>query len=153
MAKNHNPNLAKIHRNYSIEEVANLYQVHKNTVLAWIKNHGLKTIDNLKPILILGSELRLFHQNKRTKNKRKCLPYEIYCLKCRKPQIPAENMADYIPMTDTTGRLNCLCPQCENLINKYFSLSNIQLITSKLTIAFPEGKKTHNLEGQPPPKQ
>lgn len=29
---NYNPNLVKIHRNYSIEEAARVYGIHKNTV-------------------------------------------------------------------------------------------------------------------------
>ena len=146
MAKNFNPNLAKIHRSYTVEEVASLYGVHKNTVRAWIKKHGLKTNDDLRPVLILGRDLRQFHQDRRTRNKRKCLPHEVYCLKCRKPQVPAEDMADYIPITETKGRLISLCPVCESLVNKYISLSQILTIKDKLTISFPKGTKTHNQE-------
>ncbi len=146
MAKNFNPNLAKIHRSYTVEEVANLYGVHKNTVRAWIKKHGLPTNDGMKPILVLGSHLREYLQKRRTKNKRKCLPHEVYCLKCRKPQVPAGNMADYLPMTDTTGRLISLCPECENPINQYKSLSQIKAIQDKISIMFLEGTKTHNQE-------
>ncbi len=146
MAKNFNPNRAKIHRSYTVEEAASLYGVHKNTVRAWIKKHGLLINDNLRPILILGGDLRQFHQDRRTKNKRKCLPHEVYCLKCRKPQVPAENMADYIPESETGGRLISLCPVCESLVNKYISLKQIQAIKDKLAITFPEGTKTHNQE-------
>jgi len=146
MAKNFNPNLAKIHRSYTVEEVADLYGVHKNTVRAWIKKHGLITNDENRPTLILGRHLRLFLQNRRTQNKRKCLLHEVYCLKCRKPQVPAENMADYLPISNTTGRLISLCPKCETLVNKYISLSQIQAIKDKLAISFPEGTKTHNQE-------
>jgi len=146
MAKNHNPNLAKINRSYTVEEVASLYSVHKNTVRLWIKNQGLKIIDDLRPILILGRDLREFLQTKRVKNKRKCLPHEIYCLKCRKPQVPSENMADYIPMSNTTGRLISLCPECDSRVNKYITLSQVLTITNKIAVAFPEGTKTHNQE-------
>lgn len=146
MAKNFNPNRAKIHRSYTVEEVASLYSVHKNTVRAWINKHGLLVNDDLRPALILGRDLRQFHQDRRTKNKRKCLPHEIYCLKCRKPQVPAENMADYLPESETGGRLISLCPECESLVNKYISLSQILTIKAKLAITFPEGTKTHNQE-------
>ena len=146
MSKNHNPNRAKIHRSYTVEEVADLYEVHKNTVRAWINKHGLKTNDDLRPVLILGCNLKEFLQNRRTKNKRKCLPHEVYCLKCRKPQVPAGSMADYLPITNTTGRLISLCPKCESLVNKYISLSQIQTIKDKLAISFPEGTEAHNEE-------
>jgi hypothetical protein len=111
---------------------------------AWIKQHGLKINDNLRPTLILGRDLRQFHQDRRTKNKHKCLPHEIYCLKCRKPQVPVENMADYLPESETGGRLISLCTVCESLVNKYISLNQIQEIKDKLTITFSEGTKTHN---------
>ncbi len=123
-----------------------LYDVHKNTVHAWINKHGLLTNDDIRPILILGRDLKKFLQERRTQNKRKCLPHEFYCMKCRKPQIPAGNMADYLPMTETTGRLISLCPVCESLINKFFSLSKIQSIKGEITVTIPEGTKTHNQE-------
>ena len=55
-------------------------------------------------------------------------------------------MADYIPMSNTTGRLISLCPKCESLVNKYISLSQIPTIKDKLAITFPEGTNTHNQE-------
>jgi len=146
MAKNFNPNLAKIHRSYTVEEVANLYGIHKNTVRTWTKKHGLKTNDELRPTLILGHNLRSFMQEKRIKNKCECLPHEVYCLKCRKPQTPAGNMADYLPISNTTGRLISLCPECGSLNNQYKRLDQIQAIKDKLAISFPEGTKTHNQE-------
>jgi hypothetical protein len=35
-----NPRLAKIHRNYTVEEVANVFGVHRNTVRQWIKGEA-----------------------------------------------------------------------------------------------------------------
>ena len=64
MAKRLNPNLVKIHRNYTVEEVANLFSVHKNTVRLWVKD-GLATNDDKRPMLILGSDLKSYLQAKR----------------------------------------------------------------------------------------
>ena len=89
MGKRFNPNLAKIHRNYTVEEVACLFGVHKNTVREWVKQ-GLPATDDRRPMLILGCELRNFLQLKRTKNKRKCKPFEFYCVRCKSPQCPAK---------------------------------------------------------------
>ena len=61
-----NPRLAKIHRNYTVEDVASLFGVHRNTVRAWVK-HGLPTNDGRRPTLILGSHLAVFLAAKRTK--------------------------------------------------------------------------------------
>ena len=86
----HNPNRAKIHRNYTVEEVASLYGVFKGTVRNWVKA-GLPTLNDKRPILILGSDLAAFHQSRRTRNKQKCKPGEMYCCKCRIPKAPDSN--------------------------------------------------------------
>ena len=62
MATRHpNYRLAKIHRNYTVEEVARLFGVHRNTVREWIKR-GLPTSDDKRPKLILGRDLIAFLQ-------------------------------------------------------------------------------------------
>jgi transposase-like protein len=48
-----NPRLAKIHRSYSVEEVARLFNVHKNTVRSWLKL-GLEAIDGQRPTVVRG---------------------------------------------------------------------------------------------------
>jgi len=118
-----NPNKAKIHRSYTVEEVASLYVVHKNTVRAWVKA-GLPVCDNKKPMLILGRDLRLFIQLKNKKNKQKCKPNEMYCLRCKTPHVPAENMVEYEPINHVIGRLIALCSCCEGVMNKYISLAS-----------------------------
>ena len=143
MSKRINPNLVKIHRSYTVEEVASLLSVHKNTVRIWIKG-GLSVNDNKRPTLILGSELKLYLQSKRSKNKRKCKPFEIYCVRCRAPQTPANKMVDYEPMTNSTGRLIGICPTCDVIINKYFSVANIEGISDKLDITLPKALKHIN---------
>jgi len=143
MAKRPNPNLAKIHRNYTVEEVANLFSVHKNTVRSWVKD-GLATNDDKRPMLILGSNLKDFLQVKRKSNKRKCLPFEIYCVRCRSPQLPAGNMVDYEPINDSRGRLIGLCPSCNGIINKFFNICQIEQMQGKLDITFTKALKHIN---------
>ena len=143
MAKRLNPNLAKIHRNYTVEEVALLFSVHKNTVRAWVKEE-LPTNDDKRPMLILGAELRRFLQSRQCKNKQKCKPFELYCLRCRKPKTPAGKMVDYEPINDRSGRLIGLCPTCDGIINKYFSIANIEQISDKLDITLPKALKHIN---------
>ncbi len=140
MATRPNPNLSKIHRSYTVEEAASLFGVHKNTVRNWIKT-GLPVCDDQKPCLILGQELRLFLQSKRKKRKQKCKPYEMYCLRCKSPQVPVENMVDYEPITSTTGRLIGMCSSCETVINKYTSLNNLALMKGKIDIRLPKAQK------------
>ena len=59
MRKRHpNPRLAKIHRSYTVDEVASLFGVHRNSVREWVKR-GLPTSDGRRPMLILGVMLIL----------------------------------------------------------------------------------------------
>ena len=120
----HNPNLAKIHRNYSVDEIATLFGVHRNTVRAWVKR-GLATSDDRRPMLILGRDLVAFLQAQRAKNKRTCQPGEIYCVRCRAPKAPAGAMADYEALTATQGNLIAICADCETLIYRRVSLAKL----------------------------
>ena len=148
MAKTLNPNLAKLHRNYTVEDIADLYGVHKTTVREWLKN-GLPVCNSQKPMLILGSALREFIKVKKSRNKQKCKPWELYCVRCRKPQFPADGMADYEAKTDAKGRLIALCPDCESIMNKFTSLSKLEALRPKLDISFPTAQKHINKRDEP----
>lgn len=136
----HNPNLAKKHRSYKVDEAADLYEVHKGTVRNWIKA-GLPVLDDEHPMLILGGDLAAFHQARRTKNKRPCKPGEIYCLKCRAPKMPDGGMVDYQPVTEKIWNLVAICPDCYTIMNQRAGLTKLALIRGKtditLTLAQP----------------
>lgn len=132
-----NPRLAKTHRTYSAEEIANLYQVHKNTVWRWIKE-GLRTIDSTRPMLIHGRDLAEFIKTKREKNKRPLKPGEIYCIRCRSQKLPAHNRVDYRPVTPTQGNLIGICPTCGIQIYRRVNLSKLARIRGHLEIALPK---------------
>ena len=134
---NYNPRLAKIHRNYTVEEVSFLYDIHKNTVRDWIKK-GLLALDNKRPILILGNELRRFLEERRKKNKRPCKPGQIYCLKCKQPRFPIDMEVDYQIILETTGNLIGMCSICECLIYRRVSLAKLDAARGELCITFPQ---------------
>lgn len=144
----HNPNLAKIYRNYTVEEVAILYGVFKGTVRAWIKA-GLPIINDKRPLLILGSDLAAFHQARRTKNKQKCKPGEIYCVRCRGPKNPAGDMADYRIITEKIGNLEAICPDCDKIMNRRVSLSKLEQVCGEITITLPQALQ-HIIESNQP---
>ncbi|MBV1930490.1 MAG: helix-turn-helix domain-containing protein [Porticoccaceae bacterium] len=136
MGKRVNPNIVKIHRNYTVEEVANLCSIHKNTVRAWVEK-GLPVNDDKRPMLILGRELRSFLRVQKVKHKQRCKPHEFYCLRCKKPQRPAEDMVDYEPINGDRGCLIGICPACGGIINKYSSLANAEQLWSDADFAIP----------------
>jgi len=132
-----NPRLAKIHRSYTVEEVASLYGVHRNTVREWVRR-GLPTSDDRRPMLILGRDLVAFLHAQRTKNKRTCQPGEIYCVRCRAPKTPAGDMADYDAVTATLGNLIAICSTCETIIYRRVSLAKLAQVRGKLDITMPQ---------------
>ena len=138
MGKRHpNHRRVKTHRSYTVEEVASLFGIHKNTVRHWIKN-GLTSIDSKRPMLILGSDLVEFLQIRRTRNKQTCKPGELYCVRCRIPQPAAEDIAEYSPTNERTGNLIAICPVCDAIMNRRVSLARIGEICGDIDITFPE---------------
>jgi len=139
MKKRRHPNhrLVKINRTYTVEEIATLFDNHKNTVRQWIKD-GLATTDDKRPMLVHGQALVGFIKARRVKNKQKCQPGELYCVRCRAPRFPAGNMADYLPITEQYGNLIAICPNCNSLMNRHVSLARIGEFSGKVDITFPE---------------
>jgi hypothetical protein len=137
MRRHPNPRLVKMHRSYTVEETARLLGKHKNTVRAWIKQ-GLQPIDGRKPTLIHGLELVRFLQHRRMSGKRPCPPSHMYCVKCRSPKRPAAGMADYLPITDTSGNLRALCLDCGRFMHRRVAFAKLKTVGAGLEIAFPQ---------------
>ena len=125
----------KIHRSYTVEDVARLFCIHKNTVRAWVKA-GLKTCDDRRPILILGRDIASFLQSRRASKKCRCGPCELYCLRCRAPKTPAGGMVDYEPTSETLGNLKAICPQCYAVMNRRTSLVKLGRFKAAFEITF-----------------
>jgi hypothetical protein len=134
--RHHNHRLVKIHRSYTVEETAKLFDIHKNTVRRWIKE-GLAPVDDRRPLLILGHDLAAFLQARRAKNKQTCKPGELYCVRCRAPKTPAGNMAEYSPITEKYGNLIAICPDCNAMMNRHVSMARIGEFRTKMDISFP----------------
>ena len=137
MPRNLNPNRAKIHRNYTVGEVASLLNIHKNSVRAWIKD-GLPVCDERRPTLILGAQLRTYLQRKRQSRKHKCRIYEMYCMRCRRPKRPAGDMVDLAPVSASSNRLTGLCPTCGSLMNRFASDTSLERIKEILDVCIPQ---------------
>jgi hypothetical protein len=149
MARRHpNPRRIKIHRSYTVEEVAASLGVHKNTVRNWLRS-GLEAIDSSRPTLIHGRTLAVFLQHRRQANKQRCEAGEIYCVRCRTPVTPAGNMADYLPVSATSGNLRGICPHCETLIHRRASLAQLDAFRGILDIGFPQAEARNRRRSLP----
>jgi excisionase family DNA binding protein len=127
----------KVHRTYTVEEIARLLDIHKNTVRNWLKQ-GLKAIDEHRPILIHGQHLRAFLDARRERVKQTCGPGQFYCVKCRAPKEPAGQMADYLALTATSGNLRGLCPTCGGWIYRRVSRPKLAAVAAHLEVSFPQ---------------
>lgn len=136
MSRTYNPKICKIHRSYTVEEVADLFGAHKNTVRNWIKN-GLPICDDQRPFLILGSLLKEFLQKQRAVNKHKCNASEMFCFKCKMPRTPELSSVEFKTETTTKGCIIARCPICQCKMNKFFQLAKIDEIKSNLAIKLP----------------
>lgn len=143
-----NHRLVKINRNYTVEEVADLFGIHKNTVRNWIK-HGLVLCDDKRPILFLGRNLQAFLHTKRIKNKQKCKPGELYCMKCRAPKKPAGDMVEYKQINETIGNLIATCTDCGKIMNRRVNPSKLEQIREHLDIPLPQAQLHINDSSEP----
>jgi hypothetical protein len=130
-----NPRLVKKHRNYTVEDISRLFDLHKNTVRNWLRE-GLATVDDRRPMLVLGHELSRFLQARRQNAKQTCGPGRIYCVACHTPKVPALNMAEYVAAGPQVGNLRGICPDCERLIYRRVNLAKIETIRGDLEITF-----------------
>jgi helix-turn-helix protein len=134
-----NPRLAKIHRSYAVEDVSRLFKIHKNTVRNWL-GQGLAPIDDSRPTLIRGQELRRFLTERRVRLKQVCGPGRIYCLPCRAPKVPAGNIADCVQTTDTVGTLQGICPDCIRMVYRRVNPQKLKAVRGDLEITVTQAR-------------
>jgi len=126
MSKRHgkpNPNRVKINRNYSLKEIARLFG-SLATVRRWLKA-GLRTIDSARPLLVRGMELKQFVRRWRSRNRQRCGPGQMYCLKCRAPRRPSNGEVELIQETENCGRVRGACSTCGTSMSRIVSLRSL----------------------------
>lgn len=131
--------LAKIHRSYSVEEVARLFRVHKNTVRNWFKQ-GLTPIDGQRPTVVRGADIRQFLGERRARAKRPSGPGRIYCLPCREPKVPAGGMAECVVTGDSAGMLQGICPDCDRMIYRKVNPQRLDAVRGDLDVTIAQAR-------------
>ena len=135
-----NPRRVKIHRSYTVEEVAMLFGVHKNTVRTWLKS-GLPPIDCRRPILILGRQLASYLHARREYKRQRCRPGQLYCFRCRAPRATAGRRAHYLPITASSGNLRAICSDCGTRMHRRVSLRKLAMAVGDLQVALPQAQQ------------
>jgi hypothetical protein len=81
-----NPQKIYGHLSYTIRELAEAFGINEKTCLRWI-DEGLATVPgSKKPILILGSDAKVFIRQKNSKKKVQLKRHEFYCFRCKAPR-------------------------------------------------------------------
>lgn len=136
------PRRIKIHRSYTVEQLAQLLGCHKNSVRQWLKQ-GLEFLDDGKrPLLIQGSVARRFLEARRRSRKRRCQPHELYCLRCQEPRAPAALQAHYRAAPGQAGLLSAACSVCGTAMFKRVAESSLTVLEQSLDLKISEGEET-----------
>jgi hypothetical protein len=131
-----NPRRVKIHRSYTVGEVARVLGAHKNTVRAWLRD-GLEPIDQRRPVLIQGGLLARYLDLCRKRRRQPCRPGELYCFRCRMPKAAAHGTVDYLPVTPSSGNLMALCADCGTRMFRRASLRKLAAASGDLQVVLP----------------
>ncbi|MEO7602480.1 MAG: helix-turn-helix domain-containing protein [Sphingomicrobium sp.] len=147
-ARRANPRAVKLHRSYSVSELAACFGIHKNTVRHWQRD-GLKPIDAGRPVLFQGAIVRAFLSARNASRKRPCPPGTLYCFGCRKPRPPALGMADFISINAKSGNVRAICATCEAVMHRRAVKASLASILPGRDVQFLEALP--RLTGSPPP--
>ena len=148
MAARANPRAVKLHRSYSVPELAACLRVHKNTIRQW-QGTGLEPIDRRRPVLFQGGTIRAFLAKRNASRKRPCQPGTFYCFRCRVPRAPALGMVEYVSFTPVTGNLQALCGACEAMMYRRARKADLARIMPGLDVQSTQASP--RLRGRPPP--
>lgn len=136
-ARQVNPRVVKLHRSYTVPELAACFGVHKNTVRHWQRD-GLKPLDGGRPVLFQGATIRAFLSKRNASRKCPCPPGTLYCFKCRQPRAPAMGMVEAVRQNDTTGNLSAICEVCGTMMHRRTRLAAIAAIMPNLDVQIRE---------------
>lgn len=135
-----NPRLAKLHRPYTVAEVAETFGVNEQTVRRWIVLHGLRPIDDGRPTLIKGAELRLFLERRAARPVRERPPGTVYCVGCKGHRRPVAGLIDFeISEGAPTGNLKGLCERCGSIMHRVTRRGDVPLILPDMEVRVVEG--------------
>ncbi|MBG6199752.1 hypothetical protein IWQ48_000870 [Labrenzia sp. EL_13] len=131
-SKHSNVYRIKSHRSYTVDEAARALRVCKGTIRRYLKN-GLACLDDKRPLLILGQDLKSFLYTRR-KPKQTCKINQCFCMSCKAPRKPAFNEVEFHPTKAERGNIRALCEVCSTVMHKAVSANGLQALRDILTV-------------------
>lgn len=145
--KHPNARLIKTHRCYTVAEAAQALGVARVTVRRYLKD-GLPCLDDERPLLILGKDLKAFLNEKR-KRKQSCRIDECYCMSCKAPRKPAFEEVEFHPTKGGRGNMRALCNVCCTVMHKVVSAEGLKALRAILTVTTVQAE-TRLIDGNSP---
>lgn len=131
MSSRNNPNRIKIHRSYTVLDVSETLGVHPKTVRNWIRV-GLPVMDEKRPLLIHGADLKIYLKMKRKSYMHQCEIQEIYCFKCKIARNINLKTLFFIAKPAGMAQMTGHCSECGCQANKYVSWRDVNQIWFEL---------------------
>lgn len=105
---------------YTVQELASVLEKNISTVRRWCRD-GLPVLDQKRPTLIDGAEVKAWLKERWGARKARCGPDEAHCLRCRQPRAFAPGTESSRALTQKTTIRSGLCDSCGRRINKFQS--------------------------------
>jgi hypothetical protein len=147
-ARRANSSAVKLHRSYSVGQLAGCCGVHPNTVRHWQRS-GLKPLDDKRPLLFYGRAIRAFLSSRSASRKRPCPPGTLFCFQCRAPRSPSPGPVEFLVMTAVSGNIRATCEACGTSMHRCARRAALHSILPGRQIQFVEGKS--RLKGRSSP--
>jgi excisionase family DNA binding protein len=130
----------KSFRTYTIKEAAEVTGVSERTIGNWVSN-GLRVLDDERPALFRGDDLREFIKCQRADRKVKTELDQFYCVCCRKPREAAEGFAE-CTVIGNRAKLTAFCETCETIVSKAVPKAFVPKIARTLTLTIKRHETT-----------
>lgn len=118
-------NKGKYWRCYDVDMLGRLYGVHEKTILGW-KRKGLKPINNKKPFLFYGYDVKEFVGKMNEENKCSTEFHQLFCSKCQEGKDPFKKEIQLIPANHKCIKITALCRDCKSkMFIKPYKLSDL----------------------------
>jgi excisionase family DNA binding protein len=111
MARRYSLARIKIHRNYEIDEAAELLGVTPQTVRTWIKQ-GLPAITDKRPYLLLGWQLKAFLKEREGSRRTPVPKGEFFCCRCKASRKAVPGTIERVELPDGRPMLVGKCEVC-----------------------------------------